>query len=314
MKERKEKIFLLAGPTAAGKTEYAVALAQRHNAEIISADSMQVYKYLNIGTAKPTPEERKGIPYHLIDFVDPAEQFNAAEFIKLADEKIAEISTRGRIPLVVGGTGMYIRSLLHGLFEEPSKDPEVRRELEAIAEKEGLISLYKRLQAIDPESASRIHPSDRLRILRALEVFLVTGEKISTLQRLSQQQHPRYEYSLVVLNWERRKLYQRIDQRVEKMFASGFVEEVKQLLNMGYNERAPGFQALGYQQVISFLRGEISLTETVKRVKYATHHYAKRQLTWFRGMPEAKWLQLGVLPVEKNLQKIERYLVALFQP
>ncbi|MCD6386090.1 tRNA (adenosine(37)-N6)-dimethylallyltransferase MiaA, partial [Candidatus Sumerlaeota bacterium] len=250
-----------------GKTELALRLARRHPAEIISADSMQVYKYLNIGTDKPTPEKLQGVPYHLIDFVDPAEQFNVAEFIRLADKKIAEITQRGKFVLVVGGTGMYIKALLYGIFEEPSKDPDVRRELLSILDKEGLASLYTKLQKIDPESARRIHPSDRLRILRALEVFYVTGKKISSLQHHSRANSPRYKFHLIVLNRERSELYKRIDQRVDKMINAGLVEEVKNLLNKGYNEDTPALKALGYRHVVAYLRGKTSLEETIQLIK-----------------------------------------------
>lgn len=308
----KPKIFVIAGPTAVGKTALAIELARKQNAEIISADSMQVYKYLNIGTAKPTPEELQGVPYHLIDFVDPAEQFNVAEFVKLADRKIQEIINRQKIPLIVGGTGLYIRSLLYGIFTEPSKDPEVRRQLQARAATEGLPTLYQELQSIDPVSASRIQPKDKMRIIRALEVFIVTGEKISTLQQLSQQQGPRYEFQLIVLNRSRAELYRRINWRVEKMFALGFVNEVKHLIELGYNESSPGFNALGYKQVLSYLQGRISLADAIRLVKRDTRHYAKRQLTWFRAMPEAKWLNLDLMNMEANLEKLCQDLVAFF--
>ncbi|MCX7765841.1 MAG: tRNA (adenosine(37)-N6)-dimethylallyltransferase MiaA [Candidatus Sumerlaeia bacterium] len=312
MSLKKHKIFVIAGPTAVGKTSLAIELARRQNAEIISADSMQVYKYLNIGTAKPSLEELKGVPYHLIDFVDPAEQFNVAEFVKLADQKIQEIINRQKIPLVVGGTGLYVRSLLYGIFTEPSKNLEVRHQLQARANTEGLQALYHQLQAVDPVSAARIQPTDKMRIIRALEVFIVTGEKISTLQQMSQQQGPRYEFQLIVLNRSRAELYRRINWRVEKMFALGFVNEVKQLIELGYNETSPGFNALGYKQVLSYLQGRISLADAIRLVKRDTRHYAKRQLTWFRAMPDAKWINLDLMNMDANLEKLCQDLVAFF--
>lgn len=312
MNQLKKKIFVIAGPTAVGKTELALQLARRHPVEIISADSMQVYKYLKIGTDKPTPEQLKGIPYHLIDFVDPSEQFNVAEFVRLADKKITEITQQEKIPLVVGGTGMYIKALLYGIFEEPSKDPEVRKELLARLKNEGLDSLYAELQNIDPEAASRIHPSDRLRILRALEVFYVTGKKISVLQRESKVESPRYKFHLIVLNRERSELYQRIDQRVDKMIKDGLIEEVKELLHQGYDENSPALKALGYRHVVAYLRGKTSLEETIRLIKRDTRHYAKRQLTWFRGMPEARWLNLTHLPFRDALHIVEKDLLVIF--
>jgi tRNA dimethylallyltransferase len=309
METEKLRISILAGPTAVGKTAYAIDLAQELETEIVSADSMQVYRHFNIGTAKPSAEERSRVPYHLLDCIDPREEFNLARFITLADETIADISQRGMIPLVVGGTGLYIKGLIEGIFEEGARDAEIRARLGTEIRAQGLGALYSRLEKVDPVAARRIDVNDKMRIVRALEVFELTGRPISELQKESRSQGKRYEYRLAILTRNREELYARIEARVDRMFAEGFVEEVRQLLDMGYSPESHAMKALGYREVVDYVKGKISLKEAQVRVKHVTRRYAKRQLTWFRGMPEAAWLNLSENTYKENLQKIREMVV-----
>ena len=305
-------LLVIAGPTAVGKTAHTVALARTHNLEILSADSMQVYRYLDVGTAKPAPGELQGVPYHLIDFVDPGEQFNVAQFVSLADRVIKEIRSQGKVPLVVGGTGMYIKSLLYGVFDESGNDAEIRSELIERVAAEGLGSLYNELRRKDPEAASHIQPGDRLRIIRALEVYYATGKPISELQRKSREQGARYSYRLVILDRNRDDLYKRINQRVDTMIQTGFVEEVRSLLEKGYTRDSPGLKALGYRQIIDYLKGGIHISEATESIKKDTRNYAKRQLTWFRGMNDAQWMVLTGKDDSRILSDLSKDLIATF--
>ncbi len=310
--KKRKRLFVIAGPTAVGKTELALKLARIFEGDIVSADAFQVYKYLDIGTAKPSPEELGDIRYHLIDLVEPSEQFNVAEFIKRADEKISEIYSKRRIPLVVGGSGMYIKSLIEGIFEEPSKDIHVRKKLKDRLQTEGIESLYREIEDIDPDAASRIAPSDRIRILRVLEVFYVTGKPISRLQEESRKQGTRYDARLVVLTRDRRELFERINERVEKMFQEGFIEEVKRLLDMGYSADDPGLHALGYREIIAYLNNKKSLEETKSSIKRDTRRYAKRQITWFKGMKDGVWINLSSGADEQILKSMGQLFIATF--
>lgn len=302
----KLRIAVLTGPTAVGKTAYAIDLAQELGTEIVSADSMQVYRHFNIGTAKPTAEERSRVAYHLLDCVDPREEFNLARFIKLADQIIRAISRKGAIPLVVGGTGLYIKGLIEGIFEEGARDPELRSRLREEIHAYGLDRLYERLKEVDPLGARKINCNDTMRIVRALEVYELTGRPISELQGKSRTQDKRYEYRLVVLTRSRTELYERIEARVDEMFAAGFVEEVKWLLDMGYSPDLHAMKALGYREVVAYLKGQTSLEEAKLHVKGATRRYAKRQLTWFRAMRDAAWLNLSGVSYKKSMQNIKK--------
>jgi tRNA dimethylallyltransferase len=283
-----EPLYVILGPTAVGKTAVGLRVAEQIGAEIISADSAAVYCGMDIGTAKPTPEERARVPVHLIDVADPDEPFTAAKFRELALEAIREIRARGKRVLIVGGTGLYLRVLLHGFsLAPPPSDPELRRHLQAQAEAQGLNALYERLKAVDPPAAARIHPNDAVRIIRALEVYEMTGKPISAWQRRAESELPALKFGLTM---PRPMLYRRIDERVDQMMAQGFLQEVQNLLSKGYNKDLPALKGLGYRHLIAYLRGEMGLEEAVRQWKRDTRHFAKRQMTWFRREPGVIWI------------------------
>ena len=288
--EGKPRVIVICGPTATGKTAVGVELAAALGGEIISADSMQVYRYLDIGTAKPTAAERAAAPHHLIDIVDPDEPFDAARYAALAREQVVALHRRGRVPLVVGGTGLYIKALLHGLFPADARDPAVRRRLAAEAERVGIRQLHIRLAACDPETASRLHPNDTARVLRALEVFEATGRPIAALHRSHGFAETPFEALVIGLAVERGRLYERIDRRVEAMLAAGFEEEVRGLLARGYGPELNSMQSIGYSHLCAMLAGRIDRAEAVRTLKRDTRRFAKRQLTWFRAVPGILWL------------------------
>ncbi|MDH7493079.1 MAG: tRNA (adenosine(37)-N6)-dimethylallyltransferase MiaA [Candidatus Saccharicenans sp.] len=310
MEIRTRKILTLVGPTAVGKSEIALWLARELAGEIISCDSMQVYRGFNLGTDKPSPEARQAIPHHLIDIVEPEEQFSAADFARLAVAAAEEIVGRGHLPLVVGGTGLYHKALVEGLFPGPGRDPALRKKLKQEAAQSGLEALYERLKQVDPEYAKKIAPSDSIRIIRALEVYLLTGIPLSEHFRKTRSPLEEKSFNLIQigLKLERKELYGRIEARVERMFASGLMEEVKSLLARGVPETATPFKGLGYRQVLQYLHGEISLPEAVELTKLETRHFAKRQLTWFKKSPGITWfdahdrLELKKF-VEENLSR-----------
>ncbi len=282
------KIVALVGPTGVGKSELAIFLAERFGGEIVNFDSVQVYRYLDIGTAKPTPEERRRVPHHLYDILEPDEPFNAALYVERADRVIAEIKARGSLPILVGGTGLYLRALLHGLF--PVEVPEELRErLRERLSREGLAALYAELSRIDPESATRIHPHDKVRVLRALEVYYATGRPFSSWTREHAFAPQRYRALKIGLHLPRQELYRRLDERVERMLAAGLLEEVKGLLSRGFSPELKPLQSIGYRHMVAYLKGELSFEEAVRRMKRDTRHYAKRQLTWFRAEPGVRW-------------------------
>ena len=305
MRAKHIPIAILAGPTGIGKTGFAVKLAHRWNTEIISADSMQVYKQLTIGTAKPRPGELEGIPYHLIDHVDIRDRYDLARFIREADEIIGRLRSQGKRPLVVGGTGLYIKGLLEGIFETDSKDMKIRETLQSRVIAEGLESLYEELKSVDPRASARIKPGDRQRIVRALEVFYTTGAPISTHQKESQRSSPRYKHMLVVMFRERQELYERIETRVDRMFTEGLVGEVEGLLDAGFSPDLHPLKALGYREVMRYLEGRWSLERARSEMKKATRRFAKRQLTWFRAVPEARWLNISRMPGEEVLVHLD---------
>ncbi|MGB9691569.1 MAG: tRNA (adenosine(37)-N6)-dimethylallyltransferase MiaA [Candidatus Sumerlaeaceae bacterium] len=284
------EVIVITGPTAVGKTAAAIELARRLRTEVISADSMQVYKVLSIGTAKPTADELQGVTYHLVDFVDPNYQFNLGDYVALATPIVERLTAQGRTPIVCGGTCMYLKGLLHGVFDLPSRDESVRRMLAARCERDGVGALYAELRNIDPH-ATHIMPNDRQRILRALEVFYVTGKPISQLQRQFRSEM-RYKAAIFVLNMERAKLYKRIEERVNHMLSSGWVQEVEEYMRAGYSLENPAIRALGYQEIIAYLRGETTYEEAVKAIKRKTRNFAKRQLTWLRAMKDATWVDV----------------------
>jgi tRNA dimethylallyltransferase len=286
-------VVLLAGPTASGKTSLSIELSTRLSAEIVNADSMQVYRHMEIGTAKPTLEQRRTVPHHLIDVVDPDEPFDAARYLHLARAAIEDIKKRGRVPLVVGGTGLYMRVLTRGLCPGPSSDPELKNKLVADEKSKGLGQLYCDLVRIDPESAARIHPNDRQRILRALEVFSLTGVALSALQRSHGFREQLFPAIKVFINRERGELYERINRRVDSMLEAGFKDEVERLLAMGYVTQLKSMQSLGYRQMAAHLAGAVSIDEAACQIKRETRRYAKRQITWFRGDHEFRSFDAG---------------------
>jgi len=287
-----EELLIIVGPTAVGKTELAISLAEELNAEIISADSMQVYKGMDIGTAKPTATERARVPHHMIDVADPREEFSAGRYLKLAEEAIADIRGRGKEPLVVGGTGLYIKALTDGLFEGPSADFALREEL---MEKERVRpgSLHEMLLKSDPDAASRMHPSDLRRIIRALEVYKTEGRPISRVHEEHKAQVSMRAVRMAGLRRNREELYKRIDERVDAMMSAGFLDEVKGLRDMGCARDMVSMQALGYKQALAYMDGETTLDEAVRLIKRDTRRYAKRQFTWFNAEPRIRWVDLA---------------------
>ena len=283
-------LIVICGPTAAGKTALALELAERFPVEIISADSRQVYRLMNIGTAKPSAAEQALVPHHLLDVVWPDEAFDAACFVRLAGAAIAGVLARGRLPLLVGGTGLYIRALTEGLVEVPPADPQVRAELQAYAESAGTEALHRRLAGVDAEAAAALHRNDRVRIIRALEVFTLTGQPLSAWQRDHGFSKRTYRLLKLGLTLERSALYARIDRRAAAMLAGGLVEETAALLKAGYAAELKSLQAIGYRETVRLLCGTLSPDAALVELQQATRRYAKRQLTWFRADPQMIWV------------------------
>ncbi len=302
-----KKIIVIGGPTCSGKSDLGLYLAKRFNGEIVNADSMQVYRHFNIGTAKPKESVRKKILHHLIDVVDPDEPFDAKRFVDLADNAIDSIVKKGKIPIVVGGTGLYIRALLYGLFEA-KKDEDIRRRLYDEYRRDPL-SLYERLSSIDEEYARRISPKDKIRVVRALEVYEITGKKMSEWERIHGFKNPRYDALFLGLKRERKELYSRIGERVERMIKDGWVEEVKGILSLGYSEDLKPFKGIGYAEIIRYIKGELEYGDMVKIIKKRTRNYAKRQLVWFSKEKGVKWFlfpeQKG--EIEEEVKKFLRF-------
>lgn len=297
-------LVIVLGPTAVGKSRVAVDLALRFGGEVISGDSIQVYRGFDIGTAKPGPEERRGVPHHLIDIADPETQYTAADFVRDALAAARVMARRGRRPIVVGGTGLYLKALIEGLFPGPGRDPALRAALEAEAAEKGLDALFRRLEAVDPEYARKVRSRDRVRIVRALEVHLTTGRPLSEHFRETRPSVEGRRLIRIGLELDRPTLCRRIDERVDRMFAGGLVEEVRSLLERGVSEGCPAFRALGYSHVLRLLRGEIGRAEAVSLTKTDTRQYAKRQMTWFRKMAEVAWFSPeDRTGLERHLQK-----------
>ena len=315
MNDKNNKPFVLAvvGPTASGKTWLGVELAKIYGGEVISADSMQIYKGMDIASAKPTEDEKEGIPHHLMDFLDRDVTFSAADYVALAHKKIGEVLSRGHLPIIVGGTGLYVDSLLENVkFSEGGSDEAYREELYAYARENGNEALHARLVDIDPEAAEGIHPNNLVRVIRALEVCKVTGRRFSELKKESKLIESPYDSLILGLNYENRQtLYDRIDLRVDEMVKMGLVEEARQLWQESGMKTAAN--AIGYKELIPYFKGEAALDECISTIKQETRHYAKRQLTWFRRNEHIQWIMLDTFnkknEILENCKKtIAKYL------
>ena len=304
-------LVILTGPTAAGKTSLSLSLAKRIGGEIISADSMQIYKKMDIGTAKILPEEMQGIRHHLVDVLMPDEEFNVVVFQEMAKAAMADIISRGKIPIVVGGTGFYIQALLNDIdFTENDSDMTFRHECEAYAKKEGAEALHDRLAQVDPESSKKIHANNVKRVIRALEFYEKTGTKISEHNEAQKQRLSPYNFAYLVLTMDRDTLYERINRRVDVMMAQGLLEEVRGLIEEGYSPELVSMQGLGYKEFIPYFNGEISLEDAVYTLKRDTRHFAKRQLTWFGRERDVLWLKKDEF---ENEEEILGYILNLLK-
>ena len=284
-------IITIAGPTASGKTALSILLAKEMDGEIVSCDSMQVYKDMDIGTAKPTPEEQQGIPHHMLSVAEPWEDFSVSRYCAMADPIVEDILRRGKSPIIVGGTGLYMDALIRGNAFAPCPSTGRREELEALAASQGIEAVIERLRAVDPGSAARLHPSDQKRIIRAMEVYLETGMTITEHNRKTQEIPPKYHpIRFALTDRQRQTLYDRIDRRVDAMVEAGLIEEIQGLLARGIPEKCTAMQAIGYKEFVAALHGACSLEEAAGQVKQSSRRYAKRQLTWFRRNPENIWL------------------------
>lgn len=287
----KPKVIVICGPTASGKTSLSVELAKKCNGEIISADSMQIYKDMNIGTAKVTQEEMQGIKHYMIDIVSPTERYSVAEFKVQAEKAIEEILKKGKTPIIAGGTGLYVNSLIYNIqYNDIKIDEEYRKYLEERVEKEGLQSLYEEAKKIDFEAMKSISKNDQKRILRVLEMYHQTGKTKTELEKESRKEEVKYDYKVYAISWEREELYKRINKRVDIMIEQGLIEEVENLLKK-YNKFPTAMQGLGYKEVVEYLDKKITKEEMIEKIKMETRRYAKRQITWFKKIENVKWIQ-----------------------
>lgn len=288
---KKERLLVIVGPTAVGKTALSIDLAKKFHGEIISGDSAQVYRGMDIGTAKITAEEMDGVPHHLINTHEPDEPFSVAEFQQKATKLIHDIDQRAGLAMIVGGTGLYIQSVIYDYqFSEATGDVSYRQKMEQLAQVEGNVALHGCLAEVDPITAKRLHPNDLKRIIRALEIYKTTGKTMAEHQRRTMESP--YQLALIGLTIEREKLYERINNRVDGMIQDGLVEEVQSLLQKGYSPQLPSMRAIGYKEIVAYLQGNLTLPEAIEWLKKNTRHYAKRQLTWFRSMKDICWYDL----------------------
>ncbi len=303
-----EKVVVIVGPTAVGKTKLGIALAKKLGGEIISGDSMQIYKGMDIGTAKVKPDEMDGIPHHLLDIKEPCEPFSVVEFQRLCRALIADISARGRLPIIVGGTGLYIQAAIYDYqFSDAPSDEAYRRALRQLAAEQGVEALHRQLEAVDPESAARIHPRNVRRVIRALEVYHSTGKPFSEWQR-GQQKQLLYEAAIIGLTAERSVLYRRINERVDQMIAEGLVDEARALYDRGFRD-CQAVQAIGYKELYDYFDGRVSLEEAVEQLKQNSRRYAKRQLTWFRNQMPVEWFDMTDAKMfTARVEEIFRYI------
>ncbi len=288
---KKKPLIILTGPTAVGKTKASIGLSKAIGGEIISADSMQVYKHMDIGSAKIKPEEMQGVPHYLVDVLEPDEEFHVVKFQQMAKKAMDGIYAKGKIPVIVGGTGFYIQALLYDIdFNEHKSDSSYREHLEQVAKQDGAAVLHDMLKKVDAKSAEEIHMNNVKRVIRALEFYEQTGQKISEHNEKERQKESPYNFAYIILNDDREKLYNKIDQRIDQMMEDGLVQEVKKLKEKGYNKDMVSMQGLGYKEILSYLEGELSLDEAVYILKRDTRHFAKRQITWFKREKEVIWI------------------------
>ncbi|OOC60988.1 tRNA (adenosine(37)-N6)-dimethylallyltransferase MiaA [Paenibacillus ihbetae] len=311
--ESKPRLLVLIGPTAVGKTKLSIQIAKEFDCEIISGDSMQVYRGMDIGTAKITKDEMEGVPHHLIDIHEPDYPYSVAEFQEQSQRLITEITERGKLPFIVGGTGLYVESVCYGYqFSESGADEEFRKEQFRYADENGAEALHRRLAEIDPESAERLHPNDLRRVVRALEVFHVTGIPLSS-QLAPQKKESPYRLCLVGLTMDRQMLYNRIEERIDLMLQQGLVDEVAALMEKGFGPGLVAMQGLGYKEIVSYLQGECSYEEAVTLLKRDTRRFAKRQLSWFRHMKDIEWVDVTDSGnFSANYQKIRAIIAGKF--
>ncbi len=305
----KSKILAIAGPTASGKTALSIEMAKRYNGEIVSCDSMQIYKFMNIGTAKPTKAEMDGIPHYMIDEISPKDNFSVVQYAERARGYIDDILSRGKLPILVGGTGLYLDSVINNTkFSESEGDEIYRNELYALAEKEGNSAVHKLLEKIDKESAEKIHENNLRRVIRALEIYKTTG-KTMTQVNIESVQEPLYDCLTIGLDIERQMLYDRINRRVDIMISDGLLDEVRGIMEMGIDKDTTAMQAIGYKELVSYFEGDCSLDEAVEKIKQESRRYAKRQMTWLRRNENINWI---VLQNDYNYDKIvkQSYVLA----
>ena len=301
--DNKQKVIVICGPTASGKTALSIELAKKINGEIISADSMQIYKDMNIGTAKPTEEEKQGIKHYLLDFVSPDKRYSVAEYKKNAKNAIKSILEKGKTPIIVGGTGLYIDSLIYEIeYNDIEIEENYRKELEEKIKEKGLKHLYEEARKIDPKATDKISVNDKKRIMRILEIYHATGKTKTEQEIESRKKEVEYDYKVFAINWERAELYERINKRVDIMINQGLIEEVKEILGK-YNCFPTAMQGLGYKEVVEYLDGNYTREEMVEKIKMETRRYAKRQLTWFRKNKQTVWLD-GEDGMQNNLKII----------
>lgn len=299
----KPKVIVICGPTASGKTALSIELAKKINGEIVSCDSMQIYKDMDIGTAKPTIEEMQGIKHYMLDFVSPDERYSVADYKKQAKQAIREIIEKGKVPIVVGGTGLYVDSLIYEIeYQDIEFDEKYRKQLEERSEKEGLEVLYNEAKKIDPEAIIKISPNDKKRILRILEIYNATGKNKTEQEKESRKNEVEFDYKVYAISWDREKLYDRINQRVDIMIDQGLIEEVRKIYSK-YNKFPTAMQGLGYKEVLEYLEGKCNKQEMIDKIKQETRRYAKRQLTWFRKNKQTIWLD-GQEKIQNNIEII----------
>lgn len=301
-----DKLIVVLGPTAVGKTALSIALAKRFSTEVISGDSMLIYRNMDIGTAKPSIEEQDGVVHHLVDIIEPTESFDVTTFIEMARAKIREINERGQVPILAGGTGLYIKALLEGYqFNVTPQNEAFRQEMETVAREQGVEELHRRLAEVQPETAARLHPNDIRRVIRALEVATFGGETVS--QEKEDETACLYDVAVIGLTSERSLLYERINQRVDQMMADGLLDEVKGLLESGVPADAQSMKGIGYKELVAYLEGKCTLEEAVDEIKKGTRHFAKRQFTWYRKMPYIDWYEVktkkDIIGIEKEIAK-----------